>query len=107
MDEVFYKIDKPANLHGLKGPALFRETRKDKDILFTMDEDTYEEFIATWAYYCVKNKAEGYQDVLRIGGSGDGGMDVAAFYHQENRDCDIYQCKHYNSPINKSSILPE
>ena len=50
MDEVFYKIDKPANLHGLKGPALFRETRKDKDILFTMDEDTYEEFIATWAY---------------------------------------------------------
>lgn len=107
MDEVFYKIDKPANLHGLKGPALFRETRKDKDILFTMDEDTYEEFIATWAYYCVKNKAEGYQDVLRIGGSGGGGMDVAAFYHQENRDCDIYQCKHYNSPINKSSILPE
>lgn len=98
MNVVFYKIDKPANLHGLKGAALFREKRKDNEILSAMDEDTYEEFIATWAYYCVKNKAEGYQDVLRIGGPGDGGMDVAAFYHQENRDCDIYQCKHYNSP---------
>lgn len=68
MDEVFYKIDKPANLHGLKGAALFREKRKDNEILSAMDEDTYEEFIASWAYYCVKNKAEGYQDVLRIGG---------------------------------------
>lgn len=83
MDEVFYKIDKPANLHGLKGAALFREKRKDNEILSAMDEDTYEEFIASWAYYCVKNKAEGYQDVLRIGGPGDGGMDVAVFYHQE------------------------
>ncbi len=98
------KIEKPENKYGLKGGALYNETRKDKDILKAMDEDTYEELIASWAYWCLKGK---YEDVLRLGGAGDGGMDVVAYYNQANRDCDIFQCKHYKEPINKSSVIAE
>lgn len=102
------KIDEPNNNHGLKGPALFNEHRKDKDILYSMNEDTYEEMIASWAYYCLKEDgSKRYQDVLRLGGAGDGGMDVVAFYDQATRKCDIYQCKHYDSPINKSAVIAE
>ena len=101
------EITKPENKFGLKGPALFRETRKDKDILAAMDEDTYEELIASWAFWCLGNKDNAYQDVLRLGGAGDGGMDVVAFYDQATRDCDIYQCKHYDGAINKSAVIAE
>lgn len=101
------EIKEPVNRHGLKGSALFNEHRKDKDILETMDEDTYEELIASWAYWCLKGNTNAYQDVLRLGGAGDGGMDVVAFYDQATRDCDIYQCKHYKSPINKSAVIAE
>lgn len=101
------ELNKPENKHGLKGSDLFREKRMDKDILEAMDEDTYEELIASWAYWCLKEKHNTYQDVLRLGGAGDGGMDVVAFYNQATRDCDIYQCKHYNAPINKSAIIAE
>lgn len=101
------ELKKPENKHGLKNTALFNENRKDKDILMTMDEDTYEELIASWAYWCLKDTPNEYQDVLRLGGAGDGGMDVVAFYNQATEDCDIYQCKHYNSPINKSAIIAE
>ena len=100
-------IKKPDNNHGLKGAALFSENRKDKDILEAMDEDTYEELIASWAYWCLKESVNEYQDVLRLGGTGDGGMDVVAFYNQETRDCDIYQCKHYDSPIKKTAVIAE
>ena len=102
------EINRPENKHGLKGTALFNENRKDNDILMAMDEDTYEELIASWAFWCLKkDKSKSYQDVLRLGGAGDGGMDVVAFYNQEKRDCDIYQCKHYSNPINKSTIIAE
>ncbi len=37
--------------------------------LRAMDEDTYEEVVAVWAYCCVKS--EGYQTVNRVGGAGD------------------------------------
>lgn len=101
------ELRKPGNKYGLKGSDIFRENRRDKDILMAMNEDTYEELIASWAYWCLKEKHNAYQDVLRLGGTGDGGMDVVAFYNQATRDCDIYQCKHYNAPINKSAIIAE
>lgn len=35
--------------------------------LRAMDEDTYEEVVAVWAYCCVRS--EGYQEVYRVGGA--------------------------------------
>lgn len=102
------KLEKPGNKYGLKGASLFKEHRKDKDILKTMDEDTYEELVTSWAYWCLKEgKDDIYEDVFRLGGSGDGGIDVIAYYDIACRDCDIYQCKHYNHPVNRSDVIAE
>ena len=83
------ELKKPEGKHGLKGAALFNENRVDKDILKAMDEDTYEEFVASWAFWCLKtDESSKYEDVFRIGGSGDGGIDVIAYYDMANRDYD-------------------
>lgn len=101
-------LEKPDIKHGLKGTALFNENRLDKDILKTMDEDTYEELVTSWVYWCLKERnAKKYDDVFRIGGTGDGGIDVIAYYDITSRDCDIYQCKHYDHPINRGDVIAE
>lgn len=102
------ELKKPSCKLGLKGAALFNEHRIDKDILKAMDEDTYEELVTSWAYWCLKEgKEKKYEDVFRIGGSGDGGVDVIAYYDIAKRDCDIYQCKHYNHPVNRGDVIAE
>lgn len=107
MNATLSPIEKPQNKYGLKGASLFGETRKDKEILDCMNEDTYEELIASWAFHCLRNNDCGYEDVLRLGGAGDGGMDVVAFYSQAKEDCDIYQCKHYKNAISLSDVIAE
>lgn len=108
MSFLLSPLAKPEVKHGLKGTALFKENRLDKDILKAMDEDTYEEFVSSWAYWCLKEgKDKKYEDVFRIGGTGDGGIDVIAYYDIAKRDCDIYQCKHYDHPINRGDVIAE
>ena len=98
----------PEYKYGLKGASLFKENRTDKDILRTMNEDTYEELVTSWAFHCIKSgDQKKYEDVFRLGGPGDGGIDVIAYYNIENRDSDIYQCKHYNHPVNRSDVIAE
>lgn len=38
MNATLAPIENPKNGHGLKGAALFGETRKDRDIFYCMDE---------------------------------------------------------------------
>lgn len=60
-------LKKPESKRGLKGAALFNEQRIDKDILKTMDEDTYEELVASWAYWCLKEgKEKKYGKAARV-----------------------------------------
>lgn len=107
MDITLQPLEKPDNKHGL-GVLIYDETRRDNDIIKTMDEDTYEELTASWAYCCFKVDGESkYEDVMRIGGAGDGGIDVIAFRNQSKNDCDIFQCKHYDHPINRSDVIVE
>ena len=73
--------------------------------LRAMDEDTYEEVVAVWAYCCVKS--EGYQAVNRVGGAGDKGRDVIAYIDKDNDIFDLYQCKHYKNSISYSTIRGE
>lgn len=101
-------FDKPKAEHKLKEELLFTETRRAEEILKTMDEDTYEELVASWAYWCLKeNEGRAYEDVMRIGGSGDKGVDVIAYYDQKNNKCDIFQCKHYGHAITQSDVIGE
>jgi hypothetical protein len=58
MSITITKLNKPEGKRGLKGAALFNEYRIDKDILKTMDEDTYEELVTSWAYWCLKEEKE-------------------------------------------------
>ena len=79
-------FDKPIAEHKLKEELLFTETRRAEEILKTMDEDTYEELVASWAYWSLKDR---YEDVLRIGGSGDRGVDVIAYYDHAIKQSDV------------------
>lgn len=55
--------------------------------LRAMDEDTYEDVVAAWAYCCVKS--EEYQEVYRVGGAGDKGRDVIAYIDRKNDIFDL------------------
>lgn len=44
-----------------------------------MDEDTYEDVVAAWAYCCVKS--EEYQEVNSVGGAGDMIVSVNRYHH--------------------------
>ncbi len=108
MTITYETLKKPEGKHGLKDEQLFNETRRAEDILKTMHEETYEELVTAWAFWCLKEDGKSkYEDVLHIGGAGDKGVDVIAFVDQKTKKCDIYQCKHYNHPINRSDIIGE
>lgn len=89
--------------HVLSPQQLFIQDRTEKEILFSMDEDTYEELVASWAFSCLRHK---YCEVYRIGGAGDHGVDVLAKLSSLN-EFDIYQCKHYNNSLSASVVIPE
>lgn len=42
--------------HALSQQQLFQTKKTEKQILYSMDEDTYEELVASWAYSCLKGK---------------------------------------------------
>lgn len=99
---------KPKGIYKLPESELFNQTKNAFDILRTMNDNTYEELVASWAYWCLKdNDGRKYEDVMRIGGTGDRGIDVIAYYNQKENICDIYQCKHYNHPIRRSDVIAE
>lgn len=105
---TFETLETPEGRHRLKDEQLFNETRRAEGILKTMHEETYEELVTAWAFWCLKEDGKSkYEDVLHIGGAGDKGVDVIAYTDQTTKRCDIYQCKHYNHPINRSDIIGE
>ena len=61
-----------------------------------MDEHSFEQFTLEWLYGCKKTK---YSSIKQIGGAGDKGRDIVAYYG--NGSMDYYQCKHY-----KTSLMP-
>lgn len=70
-----------------------------------MSAEDWELFIQEWAHYLRTR----YHLVQRVGGGGDEGRDVVAFYDRPSEDerWDNYQCKHYDHPLYPSDILPE
>lgn len=64
------------------------------DKVHIMDEDSFEQFTLEWLYGCKKSK---YSVIRRIGGAGDKGRDVVAYY--DDGSVDFYQCKHYNTAL--------
>lgn len=74
--------------------------------LRNMDEDTYEELVLVWAFMCIKADGK-YAQVHRVGGAGDKGRDVIAYYDGTYNNFDLYQCKHYDHALNYSDLYSE
>lgn len=72
------------------------------DKVRVMDEDSFEQFTLEWLYGCKKDK---YSSIKRIGGAGDKGRDVVAYYNDGS--VDYYQCKHYNTALAPSNYYLE
>lgn len=62
--------------------------------VYIMDEDSFEQFTLEWLYGCKKAK---YSSIRKIGGAGDKGRDIIAYYRDNS--VDYYQCKHYNNAL--------
>lgn len=58
-----------------------------------MDPVEFEVFVSEWLSY------KDYSGLKRVGGTGDMGRDIIAYY--EDGNIDIFQCKHYSSKFNE------
>ena len=72
------------------------------DKVHIMDEDSFEQFTLEWLYGCKRTK---YSSIRRIGGAGDKGRDVVAYY--SDGSVDFYQCKHHNTALSPSNYYLE
>ena len=78
----------------------------EQKMLELFEPNEYEEVIEDWINGYLK-RLKKYKDVERIGGCGDKGRDVCAFYTIDRQTWDNYQCKHYACPINLSTLKQE
>lgn len=67
-----------------------------------MDEDSFEQFTLEWLYGCKRSK---YSSINIIGGAGDKGRDIVAYYGDGS--VDYYQCKHYKNALAPSNYYLE
>ena len=66
-----------------------------------MDAAEYERVVGEWAYSYLKGSKD-YYDVVLMGGSSDSGRDLVAYLDDTYNRYDIYQCKHYDTPLKPS-----
>ena len=69
-----------------------------------MDSDDFEVFTNEWLYSQKEKKQ--YSTIRRIGGSGDKGRDIIAYY-TDGSGVDYYQCKHYVNQFTPSDLRIE
>lgn len=93
----------PLTVLGPKMRSPHTPTPKQKISLYSADE--WEEFTYEW----VRALEEGYVGIELGGGTGDRGVDVAAFLTQSkfNGDWHSYQCKHYSAPLPLATAMGE
>jgi hypothetical protein len=74
-------------------------------VIQTYDESEWEQFALEWAAAFDPP----YAHLDRVGGAGDKGRDIVAYTGQPNTPCDldVYQCKHYDHPIQPHEIWRE
>ena len=72
------------------------------DRLSAISEDEFEDLVLEWVDGFLTNK---YHRVREFGGSGDKGRDVVGYY--DDGKIDLYQCKHYSSPLSPSQVWVE
>jgi hypothetical protein len=86
------------------GDIIFGMNIAPIDRLKTFSDKQFEEMVNEWAYSYLQNK---YESVYLLGGAGDKGRDIIAYYDSTRSKSDIYQCKHYNAPLTPSEYWIE
>lgn len=97
-------LDFPAaTVSGLPTPALRGKPVRPEHRVYFYSPDEWEVFITEWA------SGLSYIQIKQLGGSGDCGIDVAAFKTESGLEgaWDCFQAKHYNRPLNFSDVFPE
>jgi hypothetical protein len=74
-------------------------------VIQTYDDAEWERFVLEW----MEGFDPPYHHFDRIGGAGDKGRDIVAYTGAPNTACalDVYQCKHYEHPIQPNEIWCE
>ncbi len=65
----------------------------------------YEAYIEEWAFHTLRNR--GYEDVERVTGPGDMGIDVIAYKDKKTTLFENYQCKHYAKQLTPAVVWVE
>lgn len=104
-DEVMKPDDKSLS-HWLTNSERLDASVQPLQRLRDMEEDAYEELVQVWAYMCIKTDGK-YAQVHRVGGAGDKGRDVIAYYNGAYNNFDLFQCKHYDHALNYSDLYGE
>ena len=92
-----YKID-------LSNIRILSKSITPLKLLKIISETEFEEIIHEWVFGYLKKK---YEKVCNLGGPGDKGRDVAAYYDYKKNVWDNYQCKHYDHKLRPSDIWVE
>lgn len=74
-------------------------------VIQTYNDDEWEQFALEWATAFDPP----YVHLDRVGGAGDKGRDIVAYTGQPSTPCDldVYQCKHFDHPIQPNEIWRE
>lgn len=90
---------------GSPAPALPGSPVPPAHRIYFYSPDEWEVFITEWA----TGVAVSYRQIKQLGGSGDRGVDVAAFKTDRGLEdaWDCFQAKHYDGSLTVSDAFPE
>ena len=98
------EVDKPNYRKDITNFQLLSKPLPPLKLLQIIDDKEFEEIVHEWAYGYLKKK---YERVCLLGGVGDKGRDIAAYYDYKKGIWENYQCKHYSNQLKKSDIWLE
>lgn len=77
-------------------------------LVLLLSPDEWESFIEDCCRVLMHQDGK-YKHVQQLGGAGDAGRDIEARYTEQllPRKWDLYQAKHYTSPVGESTLYPE
>lgn len=89
----------------MPGPAFERPPTTPAQQVYFYSPNEWEHFIVEWA----EGITDSYYQIKQLGGSGDRGVDVAAFKTERGLEgsWDCFQAKHYIRPLRWSDTYPE
>jgi hypothetical protein len=105
LDEFLQDIPEPVNSGATATKVQFGKVFQPQQQILLYSADEWEEFIREW----VHSQKKSYINVLRFGGAGDMGIDVAGLADENGLKgvWDNFQCKHYANSLTPATAALE